>query len=78
MGIDKKRCTIVIFPQKSMEIVVLSLKIDGVRCILYQKQQFVCGGPQKSQTCQAKTQLLQIRSTPIALAAFLPDLLIQL
>ena len=27
---------------------------------------------------QAKTQLLQIRSTPIALAASLPDLLIQL
>ena len=34
--------------------------------------------PKKSKKRQAKTQLLQIGSTPIALAASLPDLLIQL
>ena len=48
MKIDKKRCTIVFFPQKSMKIVVLSFKIDGIRYIFYQKQPFRCGGPPKS------------------------------
>jgi len=37
----------------------------------------VAAVPKKSKKRQAKTQLLQIRSTPIALAASLPDLLIQ-
>ena len=48
MEIDKKRCTVVFSVQKSMKIVVLSFKINGIRCILYQKRSFRCGGPQKS------------------------------
>ena len=49
MKIDKKRCTVVFFPQKSMKIVVLSFKIDGIRYIFYQKQPFRCGRPEKNQ-----------------------------
>ena len=53
--------------------------MDGIRYILYQKQQFGYGRPQKNRKKrQAKTQLLQIRSTPIALPASRPDLLIKL
>ena len=49
MEIDKKRCTVVLFLQKSMKIVVLPFKIDGIRYIFYQQQPFRCGGPPKSQ-----------------------------
>ena len=48
MEIDKKRCIVVFSVQKSMKIVVLSFKIDGIRYIFYQKQPFRCGGPPKS------------------------------
>ena len=106
MEIDKKRCTVVMFPQKSMEIVVLSFKIDANRqktlycrvfcstidehrCTVVQNRwnsmhfiskttSWLRTSPKKSKKRQAKTQLLQIRSTPIALPAPRPDLLIKL
>ena len=77
MEIDKKRRTIVFFIQKSIKTVVLSCKINGTRCILYQQQPLGYGRPQTSQQKrQAKTLLLQNRCTPIALPAPRPELLI--
>ena len=65
VNIDENRCTVVQNQWNSMYFI--SKTVIPLRRSL-----------KKSKKRQAKTQLLQIRSTPIALAASLPDLLIQL